>query len=464
MNFFVKFGNSEFVNLCVELQVFFLFHILFFPGKQLRKLPRLTESDIITIKRPEIVRAKSNGRMGFAPLFEEQRRQKMDMLNQVVKIMRSNNNNPTRQKNQQSLRNSNPKPLTTTKRLSPRPTTKSMTDQRIETARKRKQPAAATRRTTTKTTAKTTTMTTTTEKPTTISPKKSIENPAVHLLSKNNPSSHKIIHQPEEILGLPELPPEPKAPESPLFQISRVDHTGNSGPAISQHHAPKSFDLSETDSLLNNNIVPNNAEKWQLIPPVQASKSIVRFRVDQEGPKQPVLSLAPPPRDPALSFKPPVSPFQIVGHVMTDDQLKTLPDSPIFNITNSNAAGKLPKSFNFLQKRPILPPKRQKSHRPQLSIKRTGKRVDSGISLPVQLNTPGGGFPGPLVWISPASLARSPMVNLRRLPTDGHHVKPANVERTLTMLFPGRQRRRFEKSCLTCLSKGGVCPHCLVVR
>jgi hypothetical protein len=409
------------------------------------------------------VRAKSNGRMGFAPLFEEQRRQKMDMLNQVVKIMKSNNNNPTRQKNQQSLRNSNPKPLTTTKRLSPRPTTKSMTDQRIETARKRKQPAAPTRRTTTKTTAKTTTMTTTTEK-TTILPKKSIENPAVHLPQKINPSSHKIIHQPEEILGLPELPLEPKAPESPLFQISRVDHTGNLGPAISQHHAPKSFDLSETDSLLNNNIVPNNAEKWQLIPPVQASKSIVRFRVDQEGPKQPVLSLAPPPRDPALSFKPPVSPFQIVGHVMTDDQLKTLPDSPIFNITNSNAAGKLPKSFNFLQKRPILPPKRQKSHRPQLSIKRTGKRVDSGISLPVQLNTPGGGFPGPLVWISPASLARSPMVNLRRLPTDGHHVKPANVERTLTMLFPGRQRRRFEKSCLTCLSKGGICPHCLVVR
>ena len=410
------------------------------------------------------MRAKSNGRMGFAPLFEEQRRQKMDMLNQVVKIMKSNNN-PTRQKNQQSLRNSNPKPLTTTTTsLSPRPPTKSMTDQRIETARKRKQPTLAQNKRTTKTTTKTTTMTTTTKTTTTISPRKSIkkEDSTGHLPPKNNPSSHKIIHQPEEILGLPELPPEPKAPESPLFQISRVDHSENSGPSISQHHAPKSFDLSETDSLLNNNIVPNNAEKWQLIPPVQASKSIVRFRVDQEGPKQPILSLAPPPRAPTPHFKPPVSPFQIVGHVMTDDQLKTLPDSPIVNITN--AANKLPKSFNFLQKRPILPPKRQKSQRPQLSIKRTGKRVDSGISLPVQLNTPGGGFPGPLVWISPASLARSPMVNLRRLPTDGHHVKPANVERTLTMLFPGRQRRRFEKSCLTCLSKGGVCPHCLVVR
>merc|ERR1719464_1947451 len=131
------------------------------PRKQLRKLPRLTEADIITIKRPEIVRAKSNGRMGFAPLFEEQRRQKMDMLNQVVKIMKSNNN-PTRQKNQQSIRNSNPKPLTiTTTSLFPRPPTKSVTDQRIETARKRKQPTLATRRTTTTKTTTTTKITTT---------------------------------------------------------------------------------------------------------------------------------------------------------------------------------------------------------------------------------------------------------------------------------------------------------------
>merc|ERR1711935_10478 len=147
------------------------------PRKQLRKLPRLTEADIITIKRPDIVRAKSNGRMGFAPLFEEQRRQKMDMLNQVVKIMKSNNN-PTRQKNQQSPRNSNPKPMTTTTSLSPRPRTKSTTDQRIETARKRKQPNLANKRTTTtktttKTTTMTTTMTTTTKMTTTISPEKS---------------------------------------------------------------------------------------------------------------------------------------------------------------------------------------------------------------------------------------------------------------------------------------------------
>ena len=65
------------------------FALLHFLGKQLRKLPRLTNSNIITIKRPETIRAKSNGRMGFAPLFEEERRQKMKMLRQMVKITKN---------------------------------------------------------------------------------------------------------------------------------------------------------------------------------------------------------------------------------------------------------------------------------------------------------------------------------------------------------------------------------------
>ena len=142
-----------------------------------------------------------------------------------------------------------------------------------------------------------------------------------------------------------------------------------------------------------------------------------------------------------------MSPFQLVGHVMTTAELKDFPDSPIVNI---------------LSKKKGFRPAANSRKRIQQTIKRTGKSDESGIGLPVQLGTPGGGLPGPLVWISPASLARSPMVNLRRLPTDGHHAKPPNVERSLTMVFPGRQRRRFEASCLTCLSNGGSCPHCLV--
>ena len=326
-------------------------------GKQLRKLPRLTEADIITIKRPQIVRAKSNGRMSFAPLFEKERTQKMKMLQFIMKT-----------------------PTTTT---TVKPTT------------------------TMSTTTSTTTTTTTTER------------------SAARPN--------EDLLGLPELPNEPSATQSPLFQI-RVHESAAD---------PKSI---ETDL---------NPDKWQLIPPVQASKSIVRFRVD---PEQPILSLKPPA--PAAqesksdsSAANELSPFQLVGHVMSEAELKSFPDSPMFKIKGSSAKkSSIMKSIN---------------RRPKFqSIKRTGKQQSeslNSVGLPVQLGSPGGGLPGPLVWISPASLARSPMVNLRHLPKDGHHAKPANVEKTLTMVFPGRQRRRFELSCLTCLSQGGNCPHCLVV-
>ena len=326
-------------------------------GKQLRKLPRLTEADIITIKRPQIVRAKSNGRMSFAPLFEKERTQKMKMLKFIMK--------------------------STTTTVPPTTIT-----------------------TTTKATTTTTTTTTTTER----APKPN-----------------------ENLLGLPELPNEPSATQSPLFQI-RVQESAAD---------PKSI---ETDL---------NPEKWQLIPPVQASKSIVRFRVD---PEQPILSLKPPAQEDQdeEDSSNELSPFQLVGHVMSDAELKAFPDSPIVKIKGSKKdSKKSSKSSLSINRRPKFQ-----------SIKRTGKQqVQSDqqqVGLPVQLGSPGGGLPGPLVWISPASLARSPMVNLRHLPKNGV-TKPANVEKTLTMVFPGRQRRRFELSCLTCLSQGGVCPHCLVV-
>jgi len=246
---------------------------------------------------------------------------------------------------------------------------------------------------------------------------------------------------PEELLGLPELPPQPKSHNSPLFQI-RIESAN-----------PKSFqtdavNIPATNEILDGPHIPTEGERWQLIPPVQASKSIVRFRVD---PEQPHLSVKVKPAktrpvSPAFNLKPPVSPFQIVGHVMSEEELRAFPDSPITNI-DPTARHRAPKT-GLLS-----------------SFKRTGKSGEgSHFGIPLQLSNPGGGLPAPLVWISPASLARSPMVNLSRLPNDGHHVRPANVERALTMVFPGRQRRRFEKSCLTCLSSGGACPHCLVVK
>ena len=330
------------------------------------------------------MRAKSNGRMSFAPLFEKERTQKMKMLKQIMKS--------------------------------------------------------------------TTTTTTTTMKTTTTT-----ENVNKQLTNVNKPS--------ENLLGLPELPNEPKATQSPLFQI-RVHESAAD---------PKSLIPTDPEILADpHDPLDQNPEKWQLIPPVQASKSIVRFRVD---PEQPILSLSPPAQDPKTpgpqiessgsqeESQNELSPFQLVGHVMSEAELKAFPDSPIVKIKGSKKGPKGPKSSKL---DPQNPKGLSINRRPKFqSIKRTGKSgesASSNVGLPVQLGSPGGGLPGPLVWISPASLARSPMVNLRRLPKNGHHVKPANVEKTLTMVFPGRQRRRFELSCLTCLSQGGVCPHCLVVK
>ena len=269
-----------------QIKLDFLSHMLLplnviVSGKQLRKLPRLTNSNIITIKRPETIRAKSNGRMGFAPLFEEERRQKMKMLKQVVKIMSDKKNND---------RQTASSTTTTTTTTTPRPTTRRPTTTTLTTS-------------------------TTTTKPTTTTTSKPIQKSAA------------------ELLGLPELPPEPAVTPSPIFQI-RIE-------------SPKSFQTSELSSkdydYSDDLDYQDNPGRWQIIPPVEASKAIARHRVD---PEQPILSLAPPPPAPPSAPSSssssnsvqnrPVSPFQIVGHVMSDEELKSFPDSPIgkFKIPN----------------------------------------------------------------------------------------------------------------------------------
>jgi hypothetical protein len=74
--------------------------------------------------------------------------------------------------------------------------------------------------------------------------------------------------------------------------------------------------------------------------------------------------------------------------------------------------------------------------------------ADVAVGLPVQLPSPGRGLPPPLVWVSPASLARSPMVRLRRLDND------IRVEHALTMNFPAKTGHRFTDSkCARCLKR-----------
>ena len=159
----------------------------------MRKLPRLTNSDIITIKtRPETIRAKSNGRMGFAPLFEEERRKKIKMLRNVVKIMK------------------NKAQTTTTTTTSSTTTTTATTIKRIkdlnpnhgEAGRK-----SARRPFTRTTTARTTTTRTTTTRTknartTTITTTTTTTSTTTHKITTIRP----IIKSPEELLGLPEIP------------------------------------------------------------------------------------------------------------------------------------------------------------------------------------------------------------------------------------------------------------------
>ena len=176
---------------------------------------------------------------------------------------------------------------TTTRRTTARTTTttKRTTTTRTTTARTTTTTKRTTERTTTAITA-VPARTTTTTKQTTVRP---------------------ILKTPEELLGLPEIPTQPVVTPSPIFQI-RVE-------------SPKSFQTSELDNISNEEF-SRDGGRWQIIPPVEASKAIARHRVD---PEQPILSLAPPPPP----VKRPVSPFQIVGHVMSDEELKSFPDSPI---------------------------------------------------------------------------------------------------------------------------------------
>ena len=168
----------------------------------MRKLPRLTNSDIITIKtRPETIRAKSNGRMGFAPLFEEERRKKIKMLRNVVKIMKNKaqitttttssttTTSTTTATTIKRIKDLNPNHGEAGRKSARRPFTRTTTA-RTTTAR-----TTTTRTTTTRTTNARTTTTITTTTTTTTST-------TTHKITTIRP----IIKSPEELLGLPEIP------------------------------------------------------------------------------------------------------------------------------------------------------------------------------------------------------------------------------------------------------------------
>ena len=181
----------------------------------MRKLPRLTNSDIITIKtRPETIRAKSNGRMGFAPLFEEERRKKIKMLRNVVKIMKNKAQTTTTSTSTTTtttattikrIKDLNPNHGEAGRKSARRPFTRTTTARTTTTRTTTTRTKNARTTTTITTTTTTTTTSTTTHKITTIRP---------------------IIKSPEELLGLPEIPEQLVV--SDLISISHNNMLQNS--------------------------------------------------------------------------------------------------------------------------------------------------------------------------------------------------------------------------------------------
>ena len=240
------------------------------------------ESPIFNIKVPSTIEAKSNGRMGFAPLFEEGRQKNVEKLFEMLR--------PVEQKPTHSFGQNN---FEANVRSSGRSGLKGSD------------------------------------------------------LGTSDLSS---------ILGLPELPFE--APQRPatmsLMTFDDDDVVDDGGNEI---------DYDEY----------NEDGKLQLLPKKSAGKSVARFHKDRE---QPEVRLVPPPPVSAAAAQP----LQVVGHVLDEEDLKFVPNSPIFNISHTSGA------------RMLTIPARNSNKNDRNSNKvdagRSGKSGDQALGLPLHLVPP----------------------------------------------------------------------------
>lgn len=115
------------------------------------------------------------------------------------------------------------------------------------------------------------------------------------------------------LLGLPELPSQEGS-----ANVNEVDDSDDSD---------VSDDPDDLDDYDENG-------KLQLLPKKQASKSVARFHKDRE---QPELRLVPPP---------PIASLQLVGHTMDTEDIKFIPNSPVFNISFTTDAQMKTLPFN----------------------------------------------------------------------------------------------------------------------
>ena len=265
-------------------------------SKGLRKRPRLQSSEIINLNprpRPNVIRTgRLNGRLRFAPLFEKKRKENFEKFAKAMDM--SSHSKSTKASSQR--RN--------------RPTSSRLTKNRNIFTKKETQHESAFLNKSTNTSRK--------------HESKKIKSSQLRKTPRFNINGRRNQNRGEEnLLGLPELPEDiPK--NSPIFTFK----TG-----------PRKFPVSDNADRhkLKENLSAKEIEDdietigGQLLPPVAAGKSVAKFHKDTEGPinNQLAVFLTPPPPLPKSQDN---APLQLVGHVMTSNELSAFPDSPIVNI------------------------------------------------------------------------------------------------------------------------------------
>lgn len=172
----------------------------------------------------------------------------------------------------------------------------------------------------------------------------------------------------DNLLGLPELPPDVTR-NSPIF-------TFKAGPNDFVFTGPKE------DKISKENLEEQEEEietiGGQLLPPVAAGKSVAKFHKDREGAhanNQLAVFLTPPPPVPKSSSPNNNAPLQLVGHVMTSNELSAFPDSPIVNIKQVNSkVGKSGKAINNFKGRQKKKDNSKRARNGRVSNKSKGRK------------------------------------------------------------------------------------------
>ena len=310
--------------------------------ENLRKRPRFQSSSIIKINpRPNVIRTgRLNGRLRFAPLFEKRRKENFEKFAKALDMTsNSKSHNRSKQRINQltrlslpsknrvgSLKNDQVKKVANASKIknkenSRKNESKTLKSKQRESLKELEKSSQN---------------------------KKNNENKSSNASSKIEQEVLRNQNRNEDnLLGLPELPPDVTR-NSPIF-------TFKAGPNDFVFTGPKEDKISKENSGEQEEIETIGG---QLLPPVAAGKSVAKFHKDREGAhanNQLAVFLTPPPPVPKSLSSNSNAPLQLVGHVMTSNELSAFPDSPIVNIKQVNSkvgkSGKAINNFKVKQKK-----------------------------------------------------------------------------------------------------------------